>query len=217
MHTLCWSAKGGCGTTVVAAALALLSARQAPTLLLDLGGDQPSALGMADPGEPGVGDWLASSRAAAESLWQLSVEAVDGLRVVPLGTPATFDQAAWSRLVGALASAPGPVIVDAGNGPPPPSVHQRVTRSLLVLRPCYLAVRRAVAARGLADGVVLVTEPARALGVGDVEHTVGASVMAEVAWDPAVARAVDSGLLASRLPSAIARPLQRLVLPGVAA
>jgi hypothetical protein len=57
-------------------------------------------------------------------------------------------------------------------------------------------------------GIVLVTEPGRALGARDVERAIGAPVVAEVPYDPAVARAVDAGLLATRLPGSIARPLR---------
>jgi hypothetical protein len=57
--------------------------------------------------------------------------------------------------------------------------------------------------------VVLLAEPGRALTRADVEDCVGAPVVAEVAVDPQVARAVDAGLLATRLPRALARELSR--------
>ena len=63
MLTLCWSAKGGSGTTVVAAGIAL--AASTPTLLVDLVGGLPTALGLPDPAGPGVADWLASNAAPA--------------------------------------------------------------------------------------------------------------------------------------------------------
>ena len=54
-----WSAKGGVGTSVVAAATALMSAADGvATLLVDLDGDQPAILGLASSSGPGVGDWL---------------------------------------------------------------------------------------------------------------------------------------------------------------
>ncbi len=58
MVTLCWAAKGGSGTTVVAAALALSSPR--PSLLVDLDGEIPAVLGLPEPDRPGVSEWLAS-------------------------------------------------------------------------------------------------------------------------------------------------------------
>ena len=54
MITVCWAAKGGSGTTVFAAALAL--SRSAPTLLVDLDGDQPSVFGVPDASGPGLLD-----------------------------------------------------------------------------------------------------------------------------------------------------------------
>ncbi len=68
--------------------------------------------------------------------------------------------------------------------------------SLLVTRACYLSLRRLVAGPVRPSGVVLVTEAGRALGRADVEDVVGVPVVAEVPIEPAVARAVDAGLLA---------------------
>src|SRR5919199_1458565 len=52
--------------------------------------------------------------------------------------------------------------------------------SLLVLRPCYLALRRALAAPVRPSGVVLVSEPKRALGRRDIEEVLGVPVRAEI-------------------------------------
>jgi hypothetical protein len=57
------------------------------------------------------------------------------------------------------------------------------------------------------SGVVLLAEPGRALTRADVAEVVGVPVVAEVALDPAVARAVDAGLLPVRLPRGLARAL----------
>ena len=85
--------------------------------------------------------------------------------------------------------------------------------SLLVLRPCYLALRRALAAPVRPSGVVLVTEQGRSLGRRDVEDVLGVPVRAEVALDEVVARAVDAGLLGRRLPRSLERALRPIVLP----
>ncbi|MGH9246054.1 MAG: hypothetical protein ACRD29_17400, partial [Acidimicrobiales bacterium] len=63
MLVSCWSTKGGAGTTVVAAALALLLARSHAdgAVIVDLAGDVPVALGAADRPGPGVADWLAAA------------------------------------------------------------------------------------------------------------------------------------------------------------
>jgi len=77
-----------------------------------------------------------------------------------------------------------------------------------VLRPCYLALRRAVSTRLRVDGVILVNEPGRALSKRDVASVLSAPIVAEVELDPRLARVIDAGLLTTRLPSSM-NPLQR--------
>jgi len=179
----CWSVKGGSGTTVVSVALALVLARSSPdgALLLDLAGDAPAVLGLPEPSGPCTADWLADRDATDDALHRLEVEAAPSLSLLPCG----------SRLAG-----PGLAVAAAA------------TVSLLVLRPCYLALRRALAAPVCASGVVLVREPGRALGRRDVEDVLGIPVRAEVAWDPAVARMVDAGLLGARVPRGLERAMR---------
>ncbi len=209
---LCWSAKGGSGTTVIAAALGLVLSHHRPTLLVDLGGDAPAALGMAEPSGPGVHEWLASPTADADALHRLAVPASDALTVLPCGAgdPAGSGSR-WAQLAGALASFgtahDSDVVIDAGSGVPPPALLATAQQRLLVIRPCYLALRRAIAQGAPATGVVLVHEPGRALTARDVSRTLGVPVVAEVHYDPAVARAVDAGLLASRLPRSLTHQL----------
>ena len=64
------------------------------------------------------------------------------------------------------------VVVDAGSSPAGAALQlvAAAGTSLLVLRPCYLALRRAVAAPVRPSGVVLVREAGRALGRNDVEE-----------------------------------------------
>ena len=54
--TVCWAAKGGSGTTVVAATIAL--ACPTDSLLVDLDGELPAVLGLPEPAGQGVADWL---------------------------------------------------------------------------------------------------------------------------------------------------------------
>jgi MinD-like ATPase involved in chromosome partitioning or flagellar assembly len=207
---LCWSAKGGSGTTVVAASLALVLAQRQPTLLLDLGGDSPAALGIAEPSGPGLAEWFASPTANPAALLRLALDATEALQLIPRGTeplPAR-DDAGWGRLVVALASAECAVVIDVGTGTPPAALVEAAEHSLPVTRPCYLALRRAVATGLQPTGIVLIDEPGRALGARDVERSLHAPVVAELQYDPAVARAVDAGLLASRLPKSLAHSLK---------
>jgi cellulose biosynthesis protein BcsQ len=209
----CWSVKGGSGTTVVAASLALVLARSSPhgALLVDLAGDGPAVLGLPEPDGPGVLSWLtADADVDIAALARLELAAGAGLSVVPAGDGdiiGGLNPARVESLAAALADDARPVVVDAGRVPHPVGSHLAgaATVSLLVVRPCYLALRRAATAPLRPSGVVLVTEPGRALGRRDVEAVLGVDVRAEIALDPTVARAVDAGLLAARLP----RPLER--------
>ena len=211
----CWSAKGGSGTTVVAVALALVLARSSDVLLTDLAGDVPGALGLPEPDTPGLVAWLgAGADVGVEALERLEVAVRPGLTVLPRGTGTlAVDPDRLDALAARLVDDPRPVVADCGvlgQGPPAAAALAGVAnRSLLVTRPCYLALRRAVHLPLRPSGIVLITEPGRALTRGDVEEIVGVSVLAEVSLDPAVARAVDSGLLASRLPRTLERALRR--------
>ena len=198
---VCWAVKGGSGTTVVACALALGWPRSQPVTLVDLGGDCATALGLNEPAGPGVVDWLASPIAGSADLARLAVPIRDEVRLLPRGLAATPDDQ-WPRLVTALAGSAN-VVVDAGTGSPPRPLLDAAEHSLLVTRPCFMAIRRAQQSSIRPTGIVLVDEPGRALTSTDVEHALGAPVVAEVRLDPAVARAVDAGLMIARLPKSL--------------
>ena len=85
--------------------------------------------------------------------------------------------------------------------------------TLLVIRPCYLALRRALNL-GLctdASGVVVVTEPGRALGCEDVAAVTGLPVIATIPLRADIARAVDAGVLADRLPDPLATAADQIL------
>jgi len=221
MLIACWSPKGGSGTTVTACGLAAVLARGSTSgaLLADLSGDAAAVLGMADPTGPGLVEWLAAGPDVGPgALPRLEVEAGGGLRVLPWKPPGPEFRPAAGRaeaLVDALSADERPVVVDCGSGTTGAglTVAAGAQTSLLVLRPCYLGLRRALAAPVRPSGVVLVTDGARALGRRDVEDVLGVPVRAEIAIEEAVARAVDAGLLARRVP----RPLERALRPIVGA
>jgi MinD superfamily P-loop ATPase len=85
--------------------------------------------------------------------------------------------------------------------------------SLLVTRPCYLALRQALhlGITGAVTGVVVVTEPGRALGVDDVAAVTGLPVIATVPLRAEVARAVDAGVLADCLPDPLATAADQIL------
>jgi MinD-like ATPase involved in chromosome partitioning or flagellar assembly len=212
----CWSAKGGSGTTVVAASLAIVLARtHAEVLLVDLAGDLPGALGVAEPEGPGVAGWCSrAGEAPADALHRLEVPVCDGVNLLPLGAGTAglgAEREAIDLLAALLAADDRPVVVDAGLASGASEVvvalAARSRSTLLVTRACYLGLRRASDAVLRPTGVVLVDEAERALSAADVEEVLGVPVVASVPWDPAVARAVDAGLLASRLPRRLARAL----------
>ncbi len=243
MLVACWSAKGGSGTTVVSAALALLLARSSPAgaLVVDLAGDLPAALGVPEPDSPGIAGWLAAGGAAPpDALHRLEVPVGAGVRLLPAGPEApaagpdrTGARDLWAAAAGpdrapdapavgadpsgagdllaaALGADPRPVVVDCGVGPSGPglAVAAAASLSLLVTRPCFLALRRAAAAPLRPSAVVLVAEAGRSLCPDDVEAVVGAPVRAVVPVDAGVARAVDAGLLTGRVPRLLERSLR---------
>jgi hypothetical protein len=81
---------------------------------------------------------------------------------------------------------------------------------VLVIRNCYLALSAASKAGvGAYDYVVLVEEPGRALDERTVRDALGVTVYT-LPCDPAIARCVDAGLLATRFPSSITKAFTRL-------
>ena len=242
MVTLCWAAKGGSGTTVVATALALSSKR--PSLLVDLDGEIPTVLGLPDPDRPGINEWVAS-QAPPSHLTDLLIEISDTCWLLPChnesrpismsktrqgqghhlngnATPLATTTAAvstsagerrWTELAQWLTEwaggRGGEVTIDAGTGEPNTTLLDAADRTLLVTRPCYLALRRATQSEVRPTGVVLVNEVGHSLAQRDIEHALRAPVVATVSIDPAVSRAVDAGLLTNRLPRVIERELRR--------
>jgi hypothetical protein len=203
--TVCWAAKGGSGTTVVTATLALSCSTE--SLLLDLDGELPAVLGTERPTGQGVADWLCSD-APAGALDDLAVTLDRTTRLIPRGTrPVDREAPRWPELLDWLGRRPA-VFIDAGTGPPPPALVTDDVRSLLVTRACYLSITRAAALVVRPDGVVLVAEPWRTLRPFDIERAIGAPVVARVSHDPSIPRAVDAGLLRARVPRLLARELR---------
>jgi Flp pilus assembly CpaE family ATPase len=209
--TAYWAAKGGAGATVLAAAHAVHAAASHPTVAVDLDGDLAAALGVEAADRPGVADWLrAGADVPADGLDRLLLPVAGDLWLLPRGAGSLAAERA-GVLGQLLARSPREVVVDAGTRPGPAAraVVRAADRSTLVARACYLAARRLQEIDLAPTDIVLVREPQRALGADDVARAAGAPVRAVVPIDPAIARAVDAGLLTARLP----RRLSRAVAP----
>lgn len=181
--TVFYTAKGGQGCTVTAAAYALAQCDHAaeqtelPSVLIDATGsfDLTAVLGMPEPQERG-------GYAEINSNLRLYHSPED-----PYGLADCLDADGYA------------VIVDAGCVPTDHDL--RDTFRILVTSNCYIALRRALALNESPDAFVLIDEPGRALNERDVAEVLGVERFCKpVPRDPAIARAVDSGLLAQRLP-----------------
>ncbi len=207
---VCWSVKGGSGTTVVASTIALMRAAESQrgALLVDLAGDVPAVLGLAESAGPGINDWFANcDHGSRMTLQSIAIQATANLQIIARGSKQLDTKENFSELCAALKTFDLPIIIDAGCGLPSPDLLAHATSSLLVTRPCYLSLRRAAQLSVLPTGIVLINEAGRALGKHDVEAVIGAPVIAEITFDAAIARAVDAGLLASRIPTMMSKQL----------
>jgi MinD-like ATPase involved in chromosome partitioning or flagellar assembly len=215
MLVACWSAKGGAGTSVVAAALALLAARRSSrgAVFADLAGDGPAILGVTEPESPGLSGWLSAGHdVPADALSRIEVPVGHGLTLLPRGTGRLAGPERAGVLASLLSAGTRPAVADCGStlDPAATALAHRADASYLVTRPCFLALRRARRASLTATGVILVREEGRALTRQDVEEATGAPVVAEVPLDPRVATTVDAGLFARTLPRSLARSLRHV-------
>lgn len=222
MLVTCWSTKGGSGTTVIAALASLHAAheRQQPVLLIDLCGDLPAVFGCAEASS-GLGEWLRSDLAPC-SLERVFEELTPSLSLLPRGqglmSPRRADELVeWltgDAIVVVDAGVLHPQAEPSGGGPGDDELRWRLAaeadRSILVTRACYLALRRTVSLPVRPSGVVLVAEAGRALTRSDCERAIGAPVLTTVAVDPDIARAVDAGMLRTRVPKGAIKALGRL-------
>ncbi len=216
-----YASKGGVGCSVAAAATAVLAARERDTVLVDLAGDQCDLLGLPDDG-PGLGEWLAAPAALPDTLVRLEMRVSDRLSLLPLGRrgsqtgtpgcgPGVVEPERLAMLGSLLGDDGRRVIVDVGRVVDGRSASflAAADRTVLVIRPCYLALRAAADVPS-PDDVVLVSEPGRALRTRDVEAALDAPSLVVVAHDLDVARRVDAGLLVNRLPRSM-QPLGALL------
>ncbi|MCC5951028.1 MAG: hypothetical protein JJU45_02925 [Acidimicrobiia bacterium] len=208
---------------MAAGAAVATSRRQAfDVLLVDLAGDQPAVLGVAEPDGPGVADWLATAGPLApDALRRLEVPLTERLSLLPRGA-GPLDGHRADLLTSLLLDDRRTVVVDAGVLPSPAWPQQSTggaegrvavaegmatsaAMSLLVTRACYLSLRRATSCAVRPSGVVVLSEGWRALGPDDVTDVLGVPVVGELPVVGEVARCVDAGLMLSRLPRILER------------
>jgi hypothetical protein len=191
-----------------------------PVRLVDLRGDQPAVLGLGADPETGVADWLAAGPTApTDALDRLGVEIVPGLSLLPRGRARGVlepELAAEAGAALAVALRDGPLtVVDVGvpDSPVARALVEVADFSLPVLHECYLALRRAAGSALVARafGLVVLQEPGRSLGPADVAQVLGRPVVVRIPVRTAIARAVDAGVLPSRLPDALGRPAEQLL------
>ena len=213
MFTILSSPKGGTGTSVVAASLAIVSSSSSPTLLVDLAGDQAAILGLPQP-PIGLSDW--ANGMTYREFDEIVSLCHDNLYLAPTGTFdfETLNANAWDKLLRALSlkhSEGHNIIVDLGRADIPLALRKIVDTCYLVTRPCYLALRRAVDLETAFSGVIVVNEPDRVLTSRDVESVLKLKCVAEIPYTSEISRRVDSGLLKSRLPMALQSVLSQLI------
>ena len=223
-----WSAAGGSGTSVFTAACALVLARDARDAghasgvrVADLSGDLPAVFGLGADPEVGLADWLdAGAEAPTEALDRLLTEVAPGVALLPRGrgarVPTTLPAPESGAALGvALRHGSTPVLVDCGTAREPAvrAVVEVADVAVVVLRGCYLALRRAVHSPPIEHtaGVVLLDEPGRSLAAREVSEVLDLPVLARVPVKDAIARAVDAGVLPTRLPEPLARPATEFV------
>ena len=213
MFTILSSPKGGTGTSVVAASLAIVSSSSSPTLLVDLAGDQAAILGLPQP-PIGLSDW--ANGMTYREFDEIVSLCHDNLYLAPTGIFdfETLNANAWDKLLRALSlkhSEGCNIIVDLGRADIPLALRKIVDTCYLVTRPCYLALRRAVDLETAFSGVIVVNEPDRVLTSRDVESVLKLKCVAEIPYTSEISRRVDSGLLKSRLPMALQSVLSQLI------
>jgi hypothetical protein len=168
------------------------------TLLIDLCGDIPAAIGQAEPHGPGINDWLSEDNTSdAQQLVMLGTPVIPGLVVLHRGSRFVNGEPRWSDLAKAISDLPHDVVIDAGTTFVPDVLTSAVQNVSMVVKPCYLSLRRA-SRLPRPSNVFVIKEENRALTVKDVGNVLGVPIAAEIPYEPAISRAVDAGLLTAR-------------------
>ncbi|MDP9336809.1 MAG: hypothetical protein M3Q30_26345 [Actinomycetota bacterium] len=156
--------------------------------------------------------------APTDALEHLTVDVAPRLALLPAGEahgqPAAPE--AGAALAVALDADPRPAACDLGrlDDPAVRAFAEVAGTGIVVVRGCYLGLRRAVRHPAITEavGAILIDEHGRSLGKPDVEDVLGLPVLATIAARTSIARAVDAGVLPTRLPDSLGRPLHHALL-----
>lgn len=175
MHSLLFAtAKGGQGCSTIAAATALLGARDRKMLLVDWNGlDLCAILGIPAP---------------SDDMWPTQVN--ENLQYVT---------AQWFIDNNELADVWDLVVHDFGFVDPHDDIDgmDLVGNWIWVSRNCYLSLAKASVLDVTPTGFVAIIEPGRTFTERDMARALSTDCLATVPYDPAVAHAIDTGLLAA--------------------
>lgn len=215
-----WSLKGGQGTSTTAALTAICAAqeRDRQVRLVDFGRDQPAIFGTAEIADRGLARWTRSDL-SADALDRELVELTPNLSLLPRGSGSISrrradDLVEWLKQDGATVVDMGTLGFGHDDDWQDGLEHKIMAasdQSILVTRACYLSLRRTVSLPLRPTGVVLVAEAGRALTRTDCERAIGTPVVATLAIDPDISRAVDAGMLRTRVPKESARALSAVL------
>lgn len=197
-------ARGGQGTTTIAAALALFAADAQPTTLVSA--DPTATAALLGVPLPLAGEWAQVTPTLTltpGSPKPGGPEPATAVTVIDAGT----SLAGFSSREPADAMAP-----ESGPG----------ERYVVLRGPCYVALATLLASPGPPpDGIIVVAEPGRSLTARDVTDVADIPVVAIVRATPVIARTIDAGLLVARAHRiaelATLRPLAAAPPPTLAA
>ena len=185
-------------------------------MLVDFCGAQADICGVDANDLPGVVDWLHSGAdVGVDALENLFVEVAPGLMLLPRGSrplPVSAGEIDPDRIgmlistLAAMESVADVGVVDMDLLSPRVLIVGGSDRTVMVVRSCYLALRRLGRLPVVIDSLVEVVEAGRSLRTVDIEAVAAMPVNARLRVDPTVARSVDAGRIVHRTP----RPLRRL-------
>ena len=214
----CWSPKGGSGTTVIAAALAMLHAQLSGSWLVDTQGDLDAVFPTGDaPATAGFRQWSSViNDARPQRLADVAYAATSDVTLIPAGPVVADAPRPSAQRIAEFAEWIGDdvAIVDAGTVGDGGESYARLfsdvaDHSYCVVRLCFLSLRRLQQSSVTPTGLIIIDEPNRMLAPEDFVRSVHAPVIATIPWDASISRSVNSGTLGRAMPKQLVRALGR--------